>query len=138
VIIPASQILLPSIRNSVSWLSAGTSQLSQQGISRRRLIFGLAIVGAAAGGAIWLTLTAHPYLQVMSIPKTPHATPTAPLGTTLMTYIGHSTKVTTIAWSPDNKKIASGSYDRTVQLWNASTQVLTFSPILAILMLSSG
>src|SRR5207237_108071 len=32
---------------------------------------------------------------------------------------GHSDNVDTLAWSPDGKRIASGSDDETVQVWNA-------------------
>ncbi len=40
-------------------------------------------------------------------------------GTTLLTYQGHKGYVTTLAWSPDGKHIASGSQDWTVQVWEA-------------------
>jgi len=36
------------------------------------------------------------------------------------TYRGHSDVVYAIAWSPDGKRIASGSFDKTVQVWVAS------------------
>ncbi|EFH85024.1 serine/threonine-protein kinase [Ktedonobacter racemifer] len=38
----------------------------------------------------------------------------------LFTYRGHSNYVDAVAWSPDGKWIASGSRDKTVQVWNAS------------------
>ena len=34
-------------------------------------------------------------------------------------YRGHSDAVTTVAWSPEGKYIASGSDDKTVQVWDA-------------------
>lgn len=34
-------------------------------------------------------------------------------------YRGHTQLVTTLAWSPDGTRIASGSADRTVQIWQA-------------------
>lgn len=49
---------------------------------------------------------------------TPEATPTA-FNTPLFTYTGHSKAVNAVAWSPDGKRIASGSQDETVQVWNA-------------------
>lgn len=47
----------------------------------------------------------------------PTAAPIPPMGTTLYTYSGHPT--TAVAWSPNGKRIASGSEDHTVQVWDA-------------------
>ncbi|MBO0778608.1 MAG: WD40 repeat domain-containing protein [Ktedonobacteraceae bacterium] len=53
-----------------------------------------------------------------------------PLGSPLFTYNGHSDRVTTVAWSPNGKRIASGSLDKTVQVWDAKVskefQVYTY------------
>ncbi len=50
--------------------------------------------------------------------------PPAPIplsvGTPLYTYRGHSHSVDAVAWSPDGKRIASGSHDNTVQVWDAT------------------
>ncbi len=43
------------------------------------------------------------------------------LGTTVCTYRGHSSWMEAVAWSPDSQRLASGSWDRTVQVWDAST-----------------
>ena len=50
-------------------------------------------------------------------------TPTPiPMGTTLYTYRGHAgNPVNAVAWSPDGTRIASGSGDNTVQVWDAAT-----------------
>ena len=37
----------------------------------------------------------------------------------------HTKAVTALAWSPDRIRIASGSYDRSVRIWNAVTGELT-------------
>ena len=49
-------------------------------------------------------------------------------GTPLLTYKGHSDAVYSVAWSPDGKRLASASADRTVQVWEASsgTHLLTY------------
>lgn len=69
--------------------------------TRRSVLIGLgalAVVGGASGGLWWL-LTPHPSLV----------------------YRGHSEAVITMAWSLDGKYIATGSYDSTVRVWNATS-----------------
>ena len=50
-------------------------------------------------------------------------------GREVVTYRGHSDSVGSVAWSPDGKYIASGSDDRTVQVWEVTTKrrVVTYS-----------
>jgi WD40 repeat protein len=60
-----------------------------------------------------------------STPPTPTAT-LAP-GSVIYTYNGH-TQVLAVAWSPSGKRVASGSRDTTVQVWDAATgeQIFTY------------
>src|SRR3989442_34269 len=50
-----------------------------------------------------------------ALEKAPQQNP--PLGTTLFTYSSHSDEIRTMAWSPDGLRIATGSTDKTVQVW---------------------
>jgi eukaryotic-like serine/threonine-protein kinase len=85
--------------------------LAQRGISRRTVVLGLAglaVVGVAGGGLIWLARSQQS------------------VGTTLYTYHGHSNIVRAVAWNPvggqvmpNGRRIASASNDWTVQVWDA-------------------
>jgi WD40 repeat protein len=63
-------------------------------------------------------------------PVSPTSTPTAAIANTaLVTYKGHSAGVGYLAWSPDGKRIATASADKTTQIWDAATgsHFLTYS-----------
>ncbi|GAC1652446.1 MAG: hypothetical protein NVS4B12_23890 [Ktedonobacteraceae bacterium] len=51
-----------------------------------------------------------------------------PMSNMLFACYGHSSRVTALAWSPNGKWIASASYDKTVQVWDATNgnQLLTY------------
>ena len=42
---------------------------------------------------------------------------------------GHTHRVTGVSWSPDSTRLASGSLDKTVRLWDASTGAPIGSPL---------
>src|SRR5260370_4318627 len=59
--------------------------------------------------------------------RTIDTTVARPLGTTFYVYGGHSEFVNAVAWSPDGRYLASGSWDHTVQVWDVNTRALLFS-----------
>ncbi|GHO79545.1 hypothetical protein KSD_73160 [Ktedonobacter sp. SOSP1-85] len=75
-------------------------------LSRRAVIIGLATAGVATvgGGIWWLSAATHP-----DLPRN-----------LLYIYSGHTDNVRAVVWSPDGKRIASGSADWTVQVWDAA------------------
>jgi WD40 repeat protein len=61
-------------------------------------------------------------LSSRAVPDTSSVTRRPPsVGTTLSTYSEHLNAVSAIAWSPDGKYLASASFDKTVQVWEATT-----------------
>jgi WD40 repeat protein len=87
---------------------------SERRLSRRLVLGSLGLAGltAVAGGTIW---------WVLSQGQTSHRSAVSRPETTLYIYKGHHAYVETLAWSPDGKRIASGSGDKSVQVWDAVT-----------------
>jgi WD40 repeat protein len=81
-------------------------------LSRRAMLVGLTTVLIAGNTIAWsLLLNSRRRLQ---------GTAALALGSTLFTYRGHTNVVESVAWSPDGKRIASGSDDNTLQAWDAT------------------
>ncbi len=101
--------------------SQETLQPTRRGISRRTVMLRLAkltVVGAAGSSLVLLACSQQPTAPSRSV-----STPTLlSVRTTLYIYRGHDPRfmVSAVAWSPDGKRIASGSWDETVQVWDAA------------------
>jgi serine/threonine protein kinase len=70
--------------------------------------------------------SADQVLQDLQIPSTPRLTPSPQVSWQNPIYIaaltGHSRYVTSVAFSPDSRTLASGSNDRTIKLWDVQSQ----------------
>jgi WD40 repeat protein len=100
-----------------SFQTPQTSQLLPRGISRRKLLWGLAgvAVASAVGGGAVLLRYAQEAGHSVALPAS------VGRGKTLFTYRGHSDWVWSVAWSQDGRRIASASGDQTAQVWDATS-----------------
>ena len=100
---------------------------SKARVSRRRVLRrlgtgALVLVGTAAvGGGIWLV--SRPQVHYLPQTRIIHV----PTPGTDYIYRGHNAAVTTVAWSPDGFYLASGSVDKTVQIWQAASGVQRYT-----------
>ena len=107
-LVPFHKVLLPARQPSpgalISYATAPADLTTPPGrhiISRRKAIIIAGSVGSAlvVGGLVTL---------FTQWPQGP-----------IYTYQGHTDVVEVVAWSPDGARIASGSWDQTVQIWDA-------------------
>ena len=96
------------------------SQPTKEDLTRRTVVLGLVALGIAAIGVGGWVLASSSHWHIPLVPTNSSATPTLLPGTTLLTYRGHLYYIWSVAWSPDGKYIASGSWDQTVQVWDAT------------------
>ena len=89
---------------------------AKQKMSRRLLLRRMTGLMLVSSSLIPLTTACS------AVTNAPPATTSSAPGTTILTYHGHSTgAVEAVRWSPDGKRIVSGSDDRTAQVWDAMT-----------------
>jgi WD40 repeat protein len=110
----ASKLPSPS---ETSTLSASLSispplQERRRGISRRAILLGLA--GIVAAGVVGTGVALYEHM----LPLQPASTSSVSMNT-LFVYHGHTHRIWSASWSPNGKRIASASSDKTVQVWDA-------------------
>jgi hypothetical protein len=91
-------------------------QQRQRRYSRRTFVVGVGLTVTAVGVSALLlrgqSRVIIPPLPAQSLPYT---------------YRGHTGAVTSVAWSPEGRRLASASYDGIVQVWDASTGAKLFT-----------
>jgi eukaryotic-like serine/threonine-protein kinase len=142
-----------------AWTAGGqilhppATRAARRGISRRTVLIGLVGLATIGGGlAVSMLSQQNPLPAPTQGAQSPSPAPTqgaqSPQVTSVSqpvyTYTGHSDIVEAVAWSRDGKRIASGSVDQTVQVWDAATgrNVLTYgghsSPVYALVWSPDG
>jgi eukaryotic-like serine/threonine-protein kinase len=97
-------------------VSDNSNSHTRHSLSRRVVLCGLAgvAIGSVISNGIWFAKSAGLFGEGSTISPLPP-------GTSLYNFTHHKGYVRTAAWSHDGYRIASGSADNTVQVWDAAT-----------------
>ncbi len=112
------------------WPGPAPAPTLRTGITRRGLLTtGLKIGGVAVGlvGVVGLcelcSIAYHPGVHgVVAMPP-----PSPGVAKQRLVYRGHKGAITALSWSPGGTMVASGSVDRTVQVWRAADGALLYT-----------
>ncbi|HEX7735879.1 MAG TPA: serine/threonine-protein kinase [Ktedonobacteraceae bacterium] len=100
--------------------------LTRRGMLVRGLKIGCGVVaGAGALGLCGSLITVLNRPRFSGVAAQPPPSPPVPKQAFI--YRGHTGPITALSWSPDGTMVASGSVDRTVQVWRASDGALLYT-----------
>jgi eukaryotic-like serine/threonine-protein kinase len=113
------------VRKPISKPIARPPLKQEMSMTRRTFAMGFTALALAAGAGGWLFLSrqlshASPSTSIPTDANNTVSTPDAK-GSRVLTYRAHPARVTSVAWSPNGKSIASASDDKLVNICDSTT-----------------
>lgn len=100
----------------------GLDRFQAKHLSRRTILAGITGLVALGSVGTWFATTRKDAPAWPSFTNAqPSPAPAHVLGAHRFTFSGHSDIVSSLSWSQDGRRMASGSFDTTVQIWDATT-----------------